>query len=173
MYLGVAITAFGTADAKASQVVRAQRWSHVMVAAALSTKATKSPCVHFAALASELMLLPGIHDIALYVQKKAGRFSAALVLIKTANIHASGIVLVQMLAEFPSRLADALKVKSANFALSMALKVLAHYTRNIKMLVESRSDLVVPVLVQVPSLTCVPRLHFASYLNDEKNVRTA
>ena len=169
----MAIIAFGTVDAKASQVVRAQRWPHVMVAAALGTKATESPSVHFAALARELMLLPGIHDIVLYVQKQAGRYCAALVLIKTANIHASDIVLVQMLAEFPSRLADALKVKSANFALSMALKVSAHHTLNIKILVESRSHLVVPVLAQVPSLTCVPHLHFAAYLNDEKNVRTA
>jgi hypothetical protein len=95
----------------------------------------------------------------------------ALISVKTVNIYASDIVLVQVIAVFPVRLADALKVTSANVALSMSLNVLTH--NNKKTPVKSRSDLVVPVLAYVPSLTCVPPLHFAAFLNDEKNVRIA
>jgi hypothetical protein len=49
-----------------------------MVAPAVCTKSTKFPSVHFAAFASELVLLHGIHYIVLYVQKEIGRFCASL-----------------------------------------------------------------------------------------------
>ena len=65
--LGVAKAAPGAFDAKASEVVGAQRRPHVMVASALGAKSTESPSVHLAALASKLALLPGVHDIVLYV----------------------------------------------------------------------------------------------------------
>ena len=77
--LGVAKAAPGAFDAKASEVVGAQRRPHVVVAAALGAKSTESPSVHLAALASKLALLPGVHDIVLYVQEKAAGVCAALV----------------------------------------------------------------------------------------------
>jgi hypothetical protein len=63
--------AAGTVDAKSSKVIGAQRGLHVVVAAALGTKAAKPARVHFAALVGELALLLAVHGVILDVQEDA------------------------------------------------------------------------------------------------------
>jgi hypothetical protein len=72
VHLGVAKAALGTIDAKSSAVIGAERRSHVMVAITFSTEATKSPRIHFAALARKFTLLLRVQDMILDMQKRAG-----------------------------------------------------------------------------------------------------
>ena len=121
MHLGVAKTALGTIDAKTSAVIGAERRSHVMVAITFSTEATKSPRIHFAALARKFTLLLRVQDMILDMQKRAGWLLTALFNVKLANWQASDVVLVQVGASFPARFANALEEVFADFAFAIAL----------------------------------------------------
>jgi hypothetical protein len=122
VHLGVAKTALGTIDAKTSAVIGAERRSHVMVAITFSTEATKSPRIHFAALARKFTLLLRVQDMILDMQKRAGWLLTALFNVKLANWQASDVVLVQVIAHF-AHFAHALPVVFANFTLVMTLEV--------------------------------------------------
>ncbi len=122
MHLWVTKGAAGTVDAKASKIVWAERRLHVVVAAALRSKAAKSPRVHFAALAGELALLLEIYGVVFDVQEHTSvRFLAALICVKLAHRHSRDVVLVQVGARFPAGFANALEKILANFALAVAL----------------------------------------------------
>jgi hypothetical protein len=122
VHLGVTKCAAGTVDAKASEIVWAERRLHVVVAAALRSEAAKSPRIHFAALAGELALLLEIYGVVFDVQEHTSvRLLAALICVELAHRHPSDVVLVQMGACFPARFADALEKILAHFALAVAL----------------------------------------------------
>ncbi len=118
----MAEAAVGAVDAKAGEVVGAQRGLHVVITRAFCTKATKPTRIHFATLAREFSLLLQINGVALDVQENASiRFLAALICVKLAHWHSSDVVLVQVGASFPACFANTLEEVFADFAFAIAL----------------------------------------------------